>query len=195
MMRLGALARHTQHVPKSFGLMQRGFAVEVGSSVLSSDVKLQPAKSWDKGVEDGFKASTLQDIFAGKKVVLFAVPGAYTGVCSQAHVPSFIKVAGDLKSKGVDTIACVSVNDPYTMAAWAKQVDPSGTITFFGDADCSFTKYMGKNVDLNVAALGPGERSNRYSMLVDNGSVTKLFVEEGAGDLKVSDGETMLASL
>mmetsp|Transcript_57350 Transcript_57350/g.136318 ORF Transcript_57350/g.136318 Transcript_57350/m.136318 type:complete len:190 (+) Transcript_57350:90-659(+) len=175
--------------------LRRGFAVEVGSSMLSADVTLQEAKSWDKGVEDGFKASTMQDIFAGKKVVLFAVPGAYTGVCSQAHVPSYIKVASELKAKGVDTVACVSVNDPYTMSAWSKQVDPSSTLTYFGDSDCSFTKFVGKNVDLNKAALGPGERSNRYSMLVENGSVTKIFAEAAPSDLKVSDGETMLKAL
>ncbi|CAJ1375197.1 unnamed protein product [Effrenium voratum] len=172
----------------------RRFAVQTGSSMLS-EAKLQPARTWDQAVADSFKAASMQEIFAGKKVVLFAVPGAFTGVCSQGHVPSYLQRLEQLKAKGVDSVACVSVNDPYTMAAWAKQVDPSGALSFYGDADGSFTEFMGCGVDLKVAGLGPGKRSNRYSMLVEDGKVTQMFVEEGAGDLKVSDGETMLKSL
>merc|ERR1712072_807372 len=106
-------------------------------------------------------------------------------------VPSFAKIADDLKAKGVDEIACVSVNDPYTMRAWEKTLDAAG-VTFYGDSDASFTESVNEALDLNVAMLGPGKRSNRYSALVEDGVVTQAFVEEGAGDLKVSDGATML---
>merc|ERR1711934_424318 len=190
---MSMLSRHVQRFAPA--LLSRSFAAEAGTSMLGSGVALQPARSWDKGVEDSFKATTMEELFEGKKVVLFAVPGAYTGVCSTAHVPSYVKVAADLKAKGVDAIACVSVNDPYTMAAWAKDVDPDGCIEFFGDSDCSFTKFVKENLDLNVAALGPGERSNRYSMLVEGGTVKSFFAEEGAADLKVSDGDSMLKAL
>merc|ERR1712151_166529 len=104
-------------------------------------------------------------------IALFAVPGAFTGVCSSAHVPSFTKNADAFKAKGVDSIVCVSVNDPYTMHAWGKQVDPDGKIEFYGDADGTFTEFMGKAIDLGVAALGPEKRSPRYAMIVEDGNV------------------------
>merc|ERR1712008_258277 len=123
----------------------------------------------DDGAADGFKKTSMQDLFAGKKVALFAVPGAFTGVCHNAHVPSYSKNAAALTSKGVDKIVCVSVNDPYTMHAWAQSVDPSGTVEFYGDSDASFTEYVGK--------------------------VTKIYEEEAPSDMKVSGGDTMLKGL
>merc|ERR1712194_386662 len=104
----------------------------------------QKARSWDDGVADGFQATSMTELFAGKKIALFAVPGAYTGVCSQAHVPSFVKNADAFKAKGYDAVICVSVNDPYVMHAWAKQVDPDGKLEFYGDVDASFTEFVGK---------------------------------------------------
>eukprot|EP00929_Paragymnodinium_shiwhaense_P021704 TRINITY_DN14086_c0_g1_i1.p2 TRINITY_DN14086_c0_g1~~TRINITY_DN14086_c0_g1_i1.p2 ORF type:complete len:194 (+),score=54.78 TRINITY_DN14086_c0_g1_i1:518-1099(+) len=175
--------------------VRRFAAVSVGTDLNTEDISLQAARSWDAGVADGFKKTTLKELFGGSKVALFAVPGAYTGVCSQGHVPSFVKVADSLKAKGVDKIVCVSVNDPYTMAAWQKEVDAKGVLEFYGDSDASFSQHLGKALDLNVAMLGPGMRSHRYSMLVENGKVTKLFEEEAPSDLKKSDGETMLNDL
>jgi len=122
------------------------------------------------------------------------VPGAFTGVCENSHVPSFAKLAADFKLKGVDEIACVSVNDPYTMKAWANLMDAAG-VSFYGDADETFTKAVGEDKDCNAAALGPGVRSNRYAALVEDGVVTQCFVEEGPGDFKVSDGATLLAAM
>merc|ERR1712216_266702 len=101
----------------------------------------------------------------------------------------------DLKAKGVDKIVCVSVNDAYTMNAWAKDVDPAGVIQFFGDSDASFSEFVGKALDLNVAGLGPGMRSHRYSMLVEDGKVTKYYEEDAPSDLNTSDGATLLADL
>eukprot|EP00193_Tetraselmis_chui_P002848 CAMPEP_0177769568 /NCGR_PEP_ID=MMETSP0491_2-20121128/10401_1 /TAXON_ID=63592 /ORGANISM="Tetraselmis chuii, Strain PLY429" /LENGTH=190 /DNA_ID=CAMNT_0019286605 /DNA_START=208 /DNA_END=780 /DNA_ORIENTATION=- len=157
---------------------------------------LQPARTWDDGVADGFKAVTSDELFKGKKVVLFGVPGAFTGVCSQAHVPGFASSADAFKALGVDTIACVSVNDAYTMNMWAQKMGVTKEqVSFFGDSDGSFTKSLGLEVDLNAAGLGPGMRSNRYSMLVEDGNIVKMNVEESAGDLKVSDAETLLSQM
>ena len=142
----------------------------------------------------GATAVTTDELFAGKRVAVFAVPGAFTPTCSAKHLPGFIKRADAIKAKGVDEIACVSVNDPYTMRAWEKTLDAAG-VTFYGDSDASFTESVNEALDLNVAMLGPGKRSNRYSALVEDGVVTQAFVEEGAGDLKVSDGATMFAAL
>mmetsp|Transcript_70422 Transcript_70422/g.143024 ORF Transcript_70422/g.143024 Transcript_70422/m.143024 type:complete len:189 (-) Transcript_70422:223-789(-) len=169
--------------------------VSVGSQMKGTKISLQAGRSWDAGVADNFAKTSLDTLFGGKKVVLFALPGAYTGVCETGHVPSFIKNAAAFKAKGVDTIACVSVNDPYTMHAWAKSMGAADDIAFFGDSDGSFTEFVGQALDLNVAGLGPAKRSNRYSMLVEDGVVKEMKIEEGAGDLKVSDGDTMLAAL
>mmetsp|Transcript_44297 Transcript_44297/g.87859 ORF Transcript_44297/g.87859 Transcript_44297/m.87859 type:complete len:213 (-) Transcript_44297:151-789(-) len=173
----------------------RSFAASVGTDIGAASVSLQKARSWDDGAADGFKKTSMQDLFAGKKVALFAVPGAFTGVCHNAHVPSYSKNAAALTGKGIDKIVCVSVNDPYTMHAWAQSVDPSGSVEFYGDSDASFTEFIGKDLDLNVAALGPGKRSHRYSMLVEDGKVTKMYEEEAPSDMKVSGGDTMLKDL
>jgi len=187
------LGRRAAQATSVFRRAHRGLAVSVGDDIAVPDVKLQAARNWDDGVADGFKSTTLEDLFKGKKLAVFAVPGAYTGVCSNAHVPSFVENANAIKAKGVDQIVCVSVNDPYTMAAWGSNF--STEVTFFGDSDASFAEFMGQALDLNVAALGPGKRSNRFSMVVDDGKVVSLNVEEAPADLKVSDGATLLASL
>merc|ERR1719264_191542 len=169
--------------------------IAVGTDLKASGVTLQKARTWDEGVADGFKATDMSSLLAEKKVILFALPGAHTGVCENAHVPSYVSNADAFKAKGVDTIACVSVNDPYTMNAWGKALDPTGKIEFYGDSDATFTEAMGKALDLNVAALGPGKRSHRYSMLLEDGVVAKVFEEEAPSDAKVSDGATMLDAL
>ncbi|EKX30951.1 hypothetical protein GUITHDRAFT_149598, partial [Guillardia theta CCMP2712] len=129
-------------------------------------------------------------------VVLFAVPGAYTGVCHQAHVPSFSKNVAAFKSKNVDKIVCVSTNDPYVLNGWAKALGDKATgIEFYSDCDLEFTKFMHSELDLSVAALGVGSRTNRYALFVDNGVIKSLKKEASPGDLKVSDGDSLLKDL
>lgn len=142
----------------------------------------------------GFQGASMQALFAGRKVVLFALPGAFTGVCERGHVPSFATLVGDFQAKGVDKVVCISVNDPYCMNAWATQLAAEG-VAFYGDADGSFTRAVGAEWDCNGDALGPAKRSNRYACVVDDGIVGACFVEQGPGDLEVSDGATLLGAL
>mmetsp|Transcript_20497 Transcript_20497/g.32059 ORF Transcript_20497/g.32059 Transcript_20497/m.32059 type:complete len:227 (+) Transcript_20497:179-859(+) len=163
---------------------------------LEEELELQKARTWDEADADKFKATPVHDLFKGKKVVLFAVPGAFTGVCHKAHVPSFSKNLDAFKAKGVDSVICVSVNDPYCMNAWKSQLgDAAKGIDFYSDHDTSFTRWMHADKDLKVAALGPSKRSNRYAMIVEDGTIKALFTEESPGDLKVSDGDNVLKSL
>ena len=142
----------------------------------------------------GFAGTSLQQLFAGRKVVLFALPGAFTGVCEKGHVPSFAKLVDDFRQKGVDEVACISINDPYCMNGWAKAMGTTG-ISFYADADESFTRAVSETRDCTADALGPGVRSNRYACVVEDGVVGACFVEAGPGDLTVSDGATLLEAL
>ncbi|PIA30816.1 hypothetical protein AQUCO_05400131v1 [Aquilegia coerulea] len=140
----------------------RSFAsVSVGTDLVSSapDVSLQKARTWDEGVSSKFSTTSLKDIFKGKKVVIFGLPGAFTGVCSAQHVPSYQKNIDKFKSKGVDSVICVSVNDPYTMNGWANNLQSKDTIEFYGDFDGSFHKSLELDKDLSAALLG--HRSQR----------------------------------
>jgi glutaredoxin/glutathione-dependent peroxiredoxin len=141
---------------------------------------------------DGMKAVPSDEFFAGKKVALFAVPGAYTRTCSQRHLPSYVSHAAELKAKGIDTIACIAVNDPFVMAAWGKEGGAEGRITMLGDGSKEFTQALG--LELDRVKEGMGIRSQRYSMLVDNGVVTALNVE-APGQYEVSSAEHLLKSL
>jgi glutaredoxin-like protein len=134
------------------------------------------------------------DIFKGRRVVLFALPGAYTPTCSTGHVPRFVELAPELRKHGVDDIVCLSVNDPFVMAAWQREQNAE-SITFLPDCDGSFTAAMGMLVDKSEAGLG--KRSWRYSMLVNDGRIEKMFIEaEKPGDpFEVSDADTALAYL
>ena len=142
----------------------------------------------------GFAGTSLQQLFKGRKVVLFALPGAFTGVCEKGHVPSFAKLVNEFQQKGVDEVACVSINDPYCMNGWAKAMQTKG-ISFYADADESFTRAVSETRDCTADALGPGLRSNRYACVVEDGVVGACFVEAGPGDLTVSDGATLLKAL
>jgi peroxiredoxin len=133
---------------------------------------------------------TTKDLFAGKKVVLFAVPGAFTPTCSEAHLPGYIALADKLQAKGVDEIICLSVNDAFVMDAWGKTQNAEA-VTMLADGGAEFTQAIG--LDMQTATFG-GVRSQRYSMLVDDGVVSALNVE-AAGKFEVSDAETMLNSL
>ena len=141
-----------------------------------------------------WKDVTTADVFAGKKVVVFALPGAYTPTCSSAHVPRYNELAPAFKARGIDAIVCVSVNDAFVMSEWAKDQHADG-ITFLPDGNGELADKMGMLVDKRN--LGFGQRSWRYSMLVDNGIITKMFIEpEKDGDpFEVSDADTMLKYL
>jgi len=142
---------------------------------------------------DGLQVRTTDDIFKGKKVALFAVPGAYTGTCHKMHLPSIFLNAYAMKNKGVDTIAIVSVNDAFVMNAWKRDTDQRDEALFLADGNAEFTKAIG--MELDASGNGLGIRSHRYSMLVDNGVVKKLNLEPAPGKVEVSGGDTLLGQL
>lgn len=133
-----------------------------------------PSVTLSQLTDDGMQTLTNSELFADKKVVLFAVPGAFTPTCSNAHLPEFITLADKIKAKGVDAIYCVSVNDAFVMKAWGASQNAQ-EIAMLADGDASFTKALG--LDMNTAGFG-GVRSKRYAMIVENGVVTGLFVEQ-----------------
>ena len=143
-------------------------------------------------MKDGRPAAVSTDeLFGGKKVVLFAVPGAFTPTCSQAHLPGYVAAAEQFKAKGVDSIVCVAVNDAFVMDAWGKDRD-AGELVMAGDGNSDFTKALG--LEMDGSGFGLGIRSQRYAMVVDDGVVTKLAVE-AAGAFEVSKAEAMLEAL
>ena len=141
---------------------------------------------------DGPKETSTDEIFKGKKVVLFAVPGAFTPTCSAKHLPGFVQNADAFKAKGVDTIACIAVNDVFVMDAWGKEQGTGGKITMLADGAAAFAKAIGLELDLN--ARGMGWRSQRYAMVAEDGTVTHLGVEQPGG-FEVSKAEVVLAEL
>ena len=141
---------------------------------------------------EGPKETSTDEVFKGKKVVLFAVPGAFTPTCSVKHLPSFTENADAIKAKGVDTIACIAVNDAFVLGAWAKESGCDGKVTMLADGSAAFTKALGLELDLN--ARGMGTRSQRYAMIAEDGKVTHLAVE-APGGFDVSRGEAILAHL
>jgi peroxiredoxin len=152
-----------------------------------------PAATLLKIGEAGPEAVPLADKLKGRKVVIFGLPGAYTGTCSTAHVPSFIRTAKKLADKGVDEIICVSVNDPHVMKAWGETTGAtSAGITMLGDADSSFTKAIG--MDFDAPAAGFHARSKRYSLLAEDG-VVKIFNPEVSRGCEISAGEHLLSQL
>lgn len=143
---------------------------------------------------EGPEAVSLANHAKGKKVVIFAVPGAFTPTCHSAHVPSFIRTKDQFAAKGVDEIICVSVNDPFVMKAWGESTGATEAgITMLGDAESAFTKAIG--MDFSAPPAGLIARSKRYAMIVDDGVVTTLHVEESPGVCEVSGGEALLAEL
>ncbi len=138
------------------------------------------------------KDLTTDEIFKGKKVVLFAVPGAFTPTCSLKHLPGFIQHYDDLKKKGVDTVACLSVNDHFVMGAWAKDQGAGDKIMMIADGNGDFTKAVGLTLD--GSGFGLGTRSQRYAMVVDNGTIKTLNVEKGPS-FEVSSAEAILQAL
>ena len=126
----------------------------------------------------------------GKKVIIFGLPGAYTSVCSAKHLPGYVKNIDAFKNKGIDHVICMSVNDPFVMSAWGKEHNVGDKIVMAGDPFLTFTKSIGADVD--KSARGLGIRSNRYTMLVEDGQVTKLQEEEDTGACEISAAENFL---
>jgi peroxiredoxin len=140
---------------------------------------------------DGPKPTTSGEFFKGKRVALFAVPGAFTPTCSARHLPSYVDKAAELKAKGIDEIACISVNDPFVMAAWGQR-DGSEDITMLADGNGEFANAIGLTMD--GSKFGLGQRSQRYSMIVDDGIVEQLNVE-APGEYRASSAENMIDQL
>jgi glutaredoxin/glutathione-dependent peroxiredoxin len=160
--------------------------ISVGAK-LPEATMLKMGDAWPEGVALGSK-------LAGRKVVLFGLPGAYTGACTTAHVPSFMRTAAALKAKGVDEIICVAVNDPFVMKAWGDSTGAAAAgITMLGDSDGSFTKAIG--MDFTAPAIGLIGRSSRYALYAVDGVVKVLNLELDGGICDISSGETMLAAI
>ena len=160
---------------------------------ITTGTKLPDATLYRMGT-DGPETVQLGELLAGRKVVIFGLPGAYTGTCSTAHVPSFMRTMGGFKEKGVDEVICLSVNDPFVMGAWSKDTGAGDAgIMMLGDATAEFTKGIGMDFDAPPAGLV--SRSKRYSMLVDDGVVTILNEEGSPGECEISAGETLLDAL
>jgi glutaredoxin/glutathione-dependent peroxiredoxin len=157
--------------------------IAVGDKI--PDVKLM------KATESGPEAVQAGDYFAGRRVALFSVPGAFTPTCSAKHLPSYVQKAGELKSKGIDEIACTAVNDAFVMGAW-NRADGSEDITMLGDGNGDFARALGLTMD--GSGFGLGQRGSRWAMVVNDGTVEKLYVE-APGEYKVSAAEHMLDEL
>src|SRR5579885_1241070 len=145
-----------------------------------------PAVKLKHMTPEGVKDITTDELFKGKKVVLFALPGAFTPTCSAKHVPGFVQHAEEIKKKGVDTIACLSVNDAFVMGAWGQDQHAAGKVRMLADGSAEYTRKLG--LELDLTARGMGVRCQRFSMLVDDGVVKSLNVE-GPGKFEVSDAD------
>jgi peroxiredoxin len=152
-----------------------------------------PTATFTVMTADGPKPKTTDEMFKGKKIVLFAVPGAFTPTCHKNHLPGFLQNAGAIKSKGIDAIAVTGVNDVFVMDAWKKSTGAEGKIEFLADGSGEFAKALGLTADL--VARGLGIRSQRYSMLVEDGVVKTLNIEDSPGKAEISSAETLLKQL
>jgi peroxiredoxin len=159
-------------------------AIKVGDRI--------PSASFTVMTAEGPKPKSTDDIFKGKKVVLFAVPGAFTPTCHKNHMPGFVTNADAIKAKGIDTIAVTGVNDVFVMDAW-KKASQADKIEFLADGSANFAKAIGLSMDLGERGLGT--RSQRYCMVVEDGVVKKLNVEEGPGKAEASGAENLLKQL
>ena len=158
--------------------------IKVGDKIPSAKLRHMTA--------EGPKEISTDDIFKGKKVVLFAVPGAFTPTCSAKHLPGFVQNSEAIKAKGVDTIACLSVNDAFVMGAWGKAQGTEGKVTMLADGNGTFTKELG--LEMDGSGFGLGTRSKRYAMVVQDGVVKALNVEN-PGAFEVSSAEAVMKGL
>lgn len=158
--------------------------IKVGDSI--------PAMKLMAATADGPKEITTEEIFKGKKVVLFGVPGAFTPTCSAKHLPGFVQNAAQFKERGVDTVACIAVNDAFVMGAWAKDQGAGDDVLMLADGSGAFTKAMG--LELDLSARGMGIRSQRFALTAQDGKVVHIAVEPPGG-FDVSRAENVLAAL
>jgi peroxiredoxin len=159
--------------------------IKVGDKIPSVKLKYMGA--------NGPAEITTEELFKGKKVVLFGLPGAFTPTCSAKHVPGFVQHAEAIKKKGVSTIACLSVNDAFVMGAWGKDQGAGDKVMMLADGNADFTKAVGLDADLSAAGLGT--RSKRYAMIVEDGAVKWMGIEEAPGKLEKSGAEAVLQNL
>lgn len=151
-----------------------------------------PSVTFVKPTESGLEQVESDAFFAGRKVALFSVPGAFTPTCSARHLPGFVDKIDELKAKGVDEVACTAVNDAFVLAAWAKSAGADGKVTMLADGNGAFVKAVG--LEMDGSKFGMGTRGQRFSMIVDDGVVKELNVEAG-GEFRVSSAEYMLEQL
>lgn len=159
--------------------------IKVGDAI-PTDIKLK-----EMG-DGGPKEVVSGDLFSGRKVVLFAVPGAFTPTCSMKHLPGFVEKAAEIRAKGVDEIVCMSVNDAFVMGAWGKDQGAGGKVRMLADGNGDFTKALGLTMD--GSAFGMGQRSQRYALIAKDGVVEQLLVEPGPG-LDASSADSVLSKL
>ena len=155
--------------------------IKVGDKIPSAKLKMKTS--------DGIQEVTTDELFSGKKVVVFALPGAFTPTCSAKHLPGFIHKADEMRAKGVDTIACVSVNDAFVMDAWGRDQGAGDKVLMLADGNAEFSDAIGLSFD--ASGFGMGKRSQRYAMVVDDGEVKALHVEQ-PGAFEVSSAEAVL---
>jgi glutaredoxin/glutathione-dependent peroxiredoxin len=151
-----------------------------------------PSGTLTLATRDGPQKISADEYFKGKKVVLFSVPGAFTPTCDAKHLPGFVEKAGDLKGKGVDAIACLSVNDAFVMKAWGKAQNTEGKVDMLADGNAEYTKSLG--LEMDATGFGMGTRGQRFSLVVDNGVVKQVNVE-AKGEFKVSSAEHVLGQI
>ena len=159
-------------------------AIKVGDKIPTAKLQIK--------TKEGVQTKTTDEIFGGKKVVLFALPGAFTPTCSAKHLPGFVNNHQALKAKGVDSVACLSVNDAFVMDAWGKDQGAEDKVMMLADGNGEFTKAVGLSMD--ATGYGMGLRSQRYAMVIDNGVVKNLNVE-APGAFEVSSAESVLKAL
>ena len=184
-MDFGGANGYKESIPNALSFKEPVMAITAGSPLPHAKFKIM--------TETGPAEISTDELFKGKKAVLFAVPGAFTPTCTNSHLPGFLHHAADLKAKGVDVIACTSVNDVFVMDAWSKASGAKGTITFLADGNGDFAKAVG--LELDGAPIGFGIRSKRYAMLLDDGVVKKLHVEDTPGTAIESSAEKLLSDL
>lgn len=157
-------------------------AIQVGDSIPDATINI---------LKDGVQASGTGEFFKDRKVVLFAVPGAFTPTCSAKHLPGYIQLSDAFTAKGYD-VACLSVNDAFVMSAWAKSQNAPDSIIMIADGNAEFTKALG--LELDATPFGMGLRAKRFALVADDGKVTHLFVE-APGEFSVSSAESVLSAL
>jgi glutaredoxin/glutathione-dependent peroxiredoxin len=151
-----------------------------------------PSGTLTLATKDGPQKVSADDYFKGRKVVLFSVPGAFTPTCDAKHLPGFVERAGDIRAKGVDKIACLSVNDAFVMKAWGKSQNTDDKVDMLADGNAEYTKALG--LDMDASGFGMGTRGQRFALVVDNGVVKQLNVE-AKGEFKVSSADHVLTQI